>query len=66
MVVLAQPADLITLHTYILPQLREPLPGQRPSFFQRHSTRDRFRSLQTACGTVPDLGVNLHIMAKPI
>lgn len=65
-VVLAQPADLIALHTYVLPQLPKPLTGQRPSFFRRHSSRDRLRSLQTDSSTVTDLGVNLHIMAKPI
>lgn len=57
-VVLAQPADLIALHTYVLPQLHEALTGQRPSFFQSHSTRDGLRSLQTAASTAPDLGVN--------
>lgn len=64
--VLAQPADLTASHTYILPHLRKPLTGQRPFFFQRYSTRDGLRSLQTASSTVPDLGVNLYISAKPI
>lgn len=64
--VLAQPAQLIALHTYVLSQLCKPPTGQRPDIFQRHSTRHGLRSVQTASDAESNLGVNLHITAKPI
>lgn len=64
--VLAQPAQLIALHTYALSQLCKPPIGQRPNIFQTHSTRDGLRSVQTASDAVSNLDVNLHITAKPI